>query len=294
MSFAELNGAYADLRGAVCAYEPNSMREVAIRPPIGNDDEASFLRLVGWAYALMYEARITTTYILRLPLGGAKSKEALHTREIVAELRTWLVHNLGFERDHDLAIRQRASQWCNQCCGSNTPTSKAEWASCFDKLCNLLVDSIEHCKAVFSQVSASATDRESFLRGLRSRLERTFEAHQFDAIIVEAAAMFGETVNVKAFREPRIATWKTFMDSVPEDADLLSEITRRIESELLAHVQSRLPLSGKDLIEVLGIEPGPAVKRALEQARLFYEAGTRDRTELLGRLREELANTKDI
>jgi hypothetical protein len=273
MSFAEVNGAYADLRGAVCAYEPNSMREIVIRPPVGDNDEASFLRLVGWAYVLFYEAaRVTLLYILRLPLGGATSREALHTRDVVAELRTWLVHNLGFERDHDLAIRQRASQWCNECCGSNTPTN--------------LLDLIEHCKALFSQVSASAEDREAFLLGLRSRLERTFEAHQFDAIITETAAILGETVNAKAFREPRMVSWQTFMSSLPKDADVYSEITRRIESELLAHVQSRLPVSGKDLIEELGIAPGPALRRALEQARLLFEAGTRDRTQLLERLRQ--------
>ena len=289
MTFAAVNSVYADLRGAVCAYESAAMREVVVRPPADIADEASFVRLVGWSYALLYEAgRVTLPYILRLPIGGATSTSSLQTRGLIAELRTWLFHNLGFESDRDMEIRQRANQWCNAVCGATTPSTSEQWEKCFAALCKSLLDLLEHCNQVFSHISASTEDRDAFFLGLRSQLNRTYEPQQFDRIVEESTNIMGESINVRAFRSARIADWRAFMADLPEDADLVAEITRRIESELVAHVQSRLPVTGRDIMDALGMAPGPEVKRALDRARALFESGVRDRSALLEKLAEPI------
>ena len=64
-------------------------------------------------------------------------------------------------------------------------------------------------------------------------------------------------------------------------------ITHMIEGDLLDFVGNLLPIGGEDIMDTLGIDPGPEVGTALERARELYESGIRDREQLLLCLREE-------
>ena len=69
-------------------------------------------------------------------------------------------------------------------------------------------------------------------------------------------------------------------------AQRLLEATRVIEKDLLEYGDRVLPISGRDVIELLGIPPGRAVGAMLRYARDRFEAGVRDRDDLLDALRQ--------
>ena len=57
MTFLELNSAVNDLRKSLTNFvDERALSEITVRPPVGNCDEASFIRLVSWTYALLFEA----------------------------------------------------------------------------------------------------------------------------------------------------------------------------------------------------------------------------------------------
>ena len=107
MIFSQLNADVVDLRSSLRSFVgEHAIREITVRPPADDNSEISFLRLVAWSYALVFEAgRVAIPYLLQLPGGGSESSsDAKTARELLKILRTWSFHNLGFESDRDVAI----------------------------------------------------------------------------------------------------------------------------------------------------------------------------------------------
>jgi hypothetical protein len=290
VTFVELNASFTDLRDGVRAQAGReAFGDLNIRPPAGEADEASFLRLIAWCYSLLFEAgRITVPFLLDLNLreaivtGSQRHKEA---RVMVQYLRTIMFHNLGFDEEHDVNIRKAVSDWFLETCGAVFPNSAAEWNKCFERLCNSVRDLVAHCSLVLSVVASSPEDRETILKDLGQRLNRDWEAHQFDRMIEDAASRLGERINARAFRERRLNDWRRFLAALPEEADAELEMERLIDGEIADHFRSRSPVRTRELMDVLGLDPGPEVKRAMEIAQGIFESGVRDRDELLAKVR---------
>lgn len=138
-----------------------------------------------------------------------------------------------------------------------------------------------------SLVAASAEDRDTVFLDLRRRLNRDWAANTFDRIVDDAAARLGERVNAKAFRERRIGEWRKYLSTIPEDADAEAEMERIIDGEISDYFRSRLPIGTRELMDALGLDPGPGVKRAIEIAKRVFDSGVHDRTELIVRTRSE-------
>ncbi len=279
MNFQKLNSLYIELRDGLRAQvHTASMGDLNVRPPAGDADEASFLRASAWCYLLFFEAgRISIPFLLNL--NGFSSEEFAKIHKItlrnIHALRTLLSHNLGFGDEHDLEIRKFASDWFVGTCGAVFPTNIVQWKSCCNRLFEDSGALIEYSSEVLSNC-ASAPERDIIFEKLRIRVQRDWPASEYDKLVSDAAARIGESINARALREQRLNHWRKFVETLPDDADIVNEVMRIIESDVLDHFRTRLPITGQDLIVALDLAPGPHVRDALEIARREFDKGVRD------------------
>jgi len=295
MTFQALYANVTDLRNSLRVYVgENALPEISVRPPANNDDEASFLRLVGWSYALIFEAgRVTFPFLIRLPGGDSPAwVDPSEARQLVHSLRTWISHNLGLS-DHDVAVSREAMGWLRRICGTDSPATAEEWSTCFGGLCLEVDGIVTYCKSVVNLVLTSPDDGESTISDLTRRLDRYWPPHEFDKIVTDVCYRLGERLDVPKFRAPRLQDWRQYLESVADADDIENQMVRRIERDILDHFNNLLPIDGRDVMEVLGIEPSPEVRMALNYARQLWESGIRDKEELLRCLLHERSRFRE-
>ena len=283
MTFAALNAEVAELRSALRSYAGvDAIPEVTVRPPAGMRDEASFLRLVSWSYALLFEVgRVTVPYLLRLPANGPCAEvNVASSREVVRTLRTWSFHNLGLA-DHDLHVSRNATNWFMKQCGSISPRSCGDWELCFSSLCHLVIGVMVHCKKVVSTILSAPDDGMDIIGDLKQRLNRNWPVHEFDKIVNDVCYRLGEKIDTPKFRAPRITKWRSYLDNLADDVDIYAQVTRFIERDVLDYFNKLLPIHGGDLMDYLSVGPGPHVRMALNVARQLWESGVKERHTLL-------------
>ncbi|MGD9733676.1 MAG: hypothetical protein AB7U45_15985, partial [Desulfamplus sp.] len=149
MNFAALNSAVNDLRNGLCSQVSESaLLSVKSRPPTGNNDEASFLRLTTWCYILIFEAgRVGIRYLLKVPppLGDPdRSASANKICNNVNLLRTWFFHNLDF----DDKKRKEVSNWFLAQCKVISPTDRKHWKACIQALCREGIELVLYCNEI--------------------------------------------------------------------------------------------------------------------------------------------------
>lgn len=291
MSFQQLNSLYIDLRDGLRAQiDPAAMNDVNVRPPASDADEASFFRATAWCYALFYEAgRKSIAFLVNL--NGFAAEDAVKTHKAtlrtVHALRTSLSHNLGFGDEHDLEIRKATSNWFVATCSAIFPASCDQWRACCARLYDDAGALLLHCSSVLSACAASP-ERDLIFSKLVLQIRRDLSVDAYDRLTADAAARIGESINARVLREQRLNRWRKFVDALPDDADVAAEVERLIETDVLEHFRARLPISGRDLIVALGLEPGPRVRIALELARREFERGVRVRSQLIEAVRGQM------
>ena len=287
MTFASLNAAVVDLRNSLCSFVgEKAIGEITVRPPAADDDEASFLRLVTWSYALLFEAgRITIPYLLQLPADtSGKSSDPAAARKLVRDLRTWGFHNLGFQSSRDAALSRRVQLWFVEKCDTYPPDQIEAWRKCFRDLCLEVQTIIVHCQDAMINVLTAPDDGEAATSDLQRRINRSWAAYEFHGLVNEAAIRLGITIDAKKFCDPNLSKWRKYLECVPEQDSLVEHMIRMIERDLLDHVADVLPIDGRDVMSALGLEPGPDVNLALRRARELFHSGVHDRKLLLENL----------
>ena len=296
MTFSSLNATVMDLRNVLRTFVgAGALAEINLRPPVDEENEASFLRLVAWSYVLIFEVgRITIPYLAKLPSrsidAGTKTDG---TSSLVRELRTWSFHNLGLTEERDLALSRRVHLWFQQTCGASPPESGEEWAACCQELCGDMVELVGQCKGAVDVALAAEDGGSPAFANLRRRIDRVWPAHRFDEMIADIGTRLGIHVDSREFREPRLSRWRAYVDVIPEGDGVDGHIARLIEWELLDHNAVVLPIDGRDVMEVLGIEPGPEVAEALRRARELWEREGGDRGSLLSGLVVEMKGSEN-
>ena len=289
MRFDEVNAEFVGLRNSLQAFVgEGALREITVLPPTG-DDEASFLRLTAWSYALIFEAgRIAIPYLLKLPASPSVSgTDADAARQLINDLRTLSFHNLGLQSERGVGLYRRTSLWFLENCGANPPSDSICWRACFERLCDAVGAVIAHCRSALEATLSDAESGAETIDDLQRRLDRDWPAHRFDQIVGDAALRIGQRLDARKFRERRLSAWRDFLEAIPEGDDPESQITRLIERDVLDHFESALPIDGRDLMDTLGLAPGPEVGEALRRARQLHRSGITDRAELLERLAAE-------
>ena len=280
MSFSTLSVAVADLRNSLGSFvSPDALTEVNLRPPVDGDGEISFLRLVAWSYVLIFEAgRISIPFLLRASSTYEMERPSI---EVVHAMRTWSFHNLGFTSDRDLEISRLVHRWFLEVCGEPLPDTQAQWNTCFDHLCAIVHKIVRQCQNAVTGILLSPDDGDLVISDMRHRLERVWAANRFDELVGEIAIGLGIRIDVVKFRTPRLATWRKFLQSIPDDDDPMDAMARLIERDLLEYEESILPISGRDVMSLLDIGPGTMVGKMLRYGRDLFNAGIRERGLLL-------------
>lgn len=288
MTFAGLNAAFVDLRNSVRSFVgDNALQEITIRPPASDGDELSFVRLVAWCYAFVFESgRVTVPYLLRLSQslpGNAFDNDRVTS--LVHDLRTWNFHNLGYHSERDAEISRRVQRWFRQTCQSYPPHEAGEWRHCFLELTGEVRSVILCCQRATTMILADPQDGKVATNDLRRRIDRAWPTHEFHKLVGDVAFRLGARVDIKKFTARRLHRWREVLECVPDSDDPDDHVIRMIERDLSEYLAEVLPIDGRDVMETLGLDPGPEVGAALSRARTAFAAGVRDPTELLEHLR---------
>ncbi len=267
--------------------------EVNVLLPDSGSPEARFIRAASWLYCLYFEAgRVSITFLSRL--GEAYDlirREASDQHvEAVRCLRTELHHNLGFA-DSDLATRMAAEGWRRKACGTVLPRTTQQWEDCYtrivDDACSFLGKVEEVVRRIESDGEGARQHVDDWLR----RLERHWSAAAFDPLIDDTKYRFArESVNTVTFRKRHVDKWRQHLDLLEDGLDFEFEATRLIEKTFLDDDGVVLPITGKDLVEEIGVKPGPVIGALLEEARRYYEVYRCRRCELINHLRAYNSN----
>lgn len=290
MSFGSLNASYVELRDALRAnVAVTALDDLNIRPPGDHSDEASFLRLTSWCFSLLFEVgRFSIPFLLDLNIGSDDSKEYKAVRQNVQRLRTFMNHNLGFDEGHDMEVRREVSDWFLQTCSSAFPSSHAHWEKCFDRLALDVCNVVRHCSKKLSAVLSSQEDKQMIIDDLRRRLQRALQPHEFDKIVQDSAARLGQQINARSFRNSRLAGWQSYLTAMPDHLDPRLELERVIDGQVADHFRSQLPFRTQEIMQALGLDPGPDVSKAIEIGRRLFNDGVTEKEQLITIMRAEM------
>ena len=95
-----------------------------------------------------------------------------------------------------------------------------------------------------------------------------------------------EALSTVGFRQRHLDRWRKQLDLLDEGFDFGYEATRLVEKTLLDEDSVVLPITGRDIIESLGVKPGPRVGYLLEQASKRFDSVPGNKEELLSFLRK--------
>jgi hypothetical protein len=253
------------------------------------EPEPGFIRATSWLYCLYYEAGHVSIVFLR-QLGEAYKlidREAvLQHIEAVRCLRTELHHNLGFE-DSDQQARTAAEQWKRKACGTAVPTTKQHWGQCYKKLVEEADSFLRSMEDLVRRLESDGDASSDNLREWARRMSRDWPGASFDPLIEDAARRLGrDALKTVAFRNRHIDRWRKQLELLEEGFDFEREATLLIEKALLDEGTCVLPVSGRDVIDALGLKPGPVVGLLLQEARRFFQSKPCSAPEILAHLRE--------
>ena len=251
--------------------------------------ETAFIRATSWLYCLYFEAgRVTITFLRRLGEAYALVNRELsdwHV-ETVRCLRTELHHNLGFA-DSDQNARSAAESWRRSACGTALPKTDQQWRSCYDRLVSNAYEFLAGLDEVVRRVEADGPNAQQYIDEWKRRLNRDWPATAFDAVIDDAKYRLArEAMNTVAFRNRHVDQWRKQLDLLDDGFDFDLEATRLVENALLNDDTVVLPITGRDIIESIGIKPGPEVGVLLAEARRHFEVTRCTKNDLLDHLRD--------
>jgi hypothetical protein len=252
MSFATIENQFLQLRGRMTvALGRDYIGEITVTKPDGENSELSFLRLVIWCYVLQNEnGRVVLRFVDKIPSVSGKA-----ILKQVGALRTWLAHNLSFDKVRDLKTLQAAEAWLIKACGTGSPRTLEEWGACSrclqGEISGALDEVIKAC-----DFFATQEDGARLVGQLKHQAERNWDAYKFDIVAESACNNFGyKGLDIQKFREKNLAEWRKVVDMALDEnmADLLK---LRIEADLITLMNFALPVPSDDIKSALeGVRP---------------------------------------
>jgi hypothetical protein len=273
---------------------PAILERTSHRIPELNHAELGFIRVTSWLYVLYFEAgklglsflqEQFETYAIDPKLEGRKHID------LVQHLRTFLQHNLDFNTQHDQTIIAQCHEWFRGCSGTAIPTEDQQWRKCLERL---LEDAVKFFSMAINCLRSMETDElvEQIRDSWTVRITRYHPPYQFDSLIsVVISDMGRELLDVVAFRNRHFDVWTNKLRALTENYSFEIEGRKLIEDALLKDSLTLLPITGTDIITLLGIPPGPEVGRALGLARALYDEKPCNRSTLLERIKAAMAQT---
>ncbi|VWD24643.1 hypothetical protein BCO18175_05722 [Burkholderia contaminans] len=246
-SISLLANNYVRLRQRLSQHLDSTIPEVNVPLPLGISDELSFYRLVIWGFIVVQEsAKIHIKFLRELP----PALDANPVLPELATLRTWIGHNLDFNKARDAAKMRSAQQWFRQHCGVGTPTNEQHWEACCSAIARHLTQVLDEAIAACDLLDTE-TDGKRLVSLLNERISRTWEAYRFDSYVSSAAERLGyRGIDVVELRKKRLDAWRKVL-SVSEPASWDRLINQCIEKDLLDLMFSALPVTSLEVMDKL-------------------------------------------
>jgi hypothetical protein len=289
--FSELDGIIqAAAKGRMPGFVPIALRSPVTEPPIH-----AFYTMVSWLYVLVIESGPIHFHFLSeraSALGLDASGELPRFCSDVQVFRTVLQHNLDLSDADDLAKLVRFEGWMASILDTSVsprerfwPEDEAQW--------RVLARALRERSRRFGETIVSTVKRilkdefaEDVLREWIFRQTRSLAAHEFDAIAAQAASDLGlKHIDLMRLRKVHLDEWNRRIRLLSEGADKNREARQLVEQTMLVEADNYLPITGGDVIEMMGIAPGPEVGKVLRKAREFYRKTPCSREDLLKHLR---------
>jgi hypothetical protein len=280
----EVDQLYGSLNGGDRFFEP-----VFAGLPTFVPAELGFIRAVSYIYSLYREAgrpnvEIAMSYF---PVYDINDGSPLDNHfDVVDRLRTYMQHNLSPFQKREAGIRKSCEDWFKASCNTRIPSEESHWQNATSQI---LKDSAEFLRRVVGCLRRIENDESSDLivERWKQAKKRKHQPKDFDEIIHLAAVDMGrENLNVIKFRRRYYPKWMKDLESLSFDYDFAFEARRLVEAALLFESQPLLPITGSDVINALGIEPGLDTELLLRKAATIVDGLACSSEELLIRLRE--------
>jgi len=249
------------------------------------------MRATSWLYCLYFETgRVTLTFLRQVGAAYSLVDRAAADKhvETVRCLRTELHHNLGFA-DSDLAARTAAESWRRRACGTALPQKPEQWRACYDRIVDDACAFLESLDTVVRRIESDGDGALQHIDEWRRRLNRNWTGAAYDPLIEDVKYRLGRgALSTVAFRNKHVDKWRKRLDLLEDGFDFQFEATRLIEKTLLDEDGVVLPITGRDLIEGLGVKPGPTVGNLLMKAQRYFEVQRCTKEELLAYLQKAI------
>ena len=224
-------------------------------------------------------------------LGLDASGELPRFSSDVQVFRTVLQHNLNLSDADDLAKLVRFEGWMASILDASLSPGERFWPERESQWLNLARALRERSRR-FGETNVSTVKRilkdefaEDVLREWIFRQSRSLAAHEFDTIAAQAASDLGlKHIDVTRLRKIHLDEWNRRIRLLSEGADKNREARQLVEQTMLVEAENYLPITGGDIIEMIGIPPGPEVGKVLRKARELYRKAPCSREDLLKQL----------
>jgi len=289
--FSDLDGLISSAaRGRMSGFVPITLRSPTGEPPIH-----AFYTMVSWLYVLVIESGAIHFHFLSeraTALGTDANGELQRFSSDVQAFRTVLQHNLDIHDADDLAKLVRCESWMASVLQKTIPPGGRFWPELESEWRNLAT-ALRGRARWFGEANLATVKRilkdefvEDVLREWIYRQTRSLAAHEFDTIATQAANDLGlKHIDVVRLRKIHLNEWNRRIRLLSEGTDKKREARQLVEQSLLVEMENYLPITGADVIEVIGVPPGPEVSRILRSAQEIYRKSACGRDELLKQLR---------
>ncbi|MFE9501969.1 hypothetical protein ACFYO6_05565 [Streptomyces anthocyanicus] len=285
VEFVRLRERIDDLSRALLASATPVFGTVSLPTPnVDASPELAFIRTASWLYSHYKEAgRVSVKFLMDRPAVQNLPEIRAHER-LVHALRTWSQHTINpAPGNHDRGILKTCSDWFEEACAALLPSSDEDWRQALNVL---LRESCAFVSQLTKQVEDIRADdaRAQICQQWEDRIARDWPAYRFHEIVSTVANDMGRnTVDpVALFRRSENEIRKVLR--ITNESDLEFAARQCIERVLLTEVSKLLPITGRDIIDTLGVEPGQKVGELLQEARKIYEEDQCTRDQLLDRL----------
>lgn len=227
--------------------------------------ELGFLRLVSWCYCLLRESgRDATVYLSKGRPDQDWSSQLVEFQQRIEALRTFFQHHLD-DSPRSREIRAQAGAYLSM---NSNPQAEINW---LDRL-TTLSDDVEDVMARLAAGVRHLREGESseIVPALwEATKARTVAPQDIDEMILEVARSFGlYDVNPRKLRDRHIESWRRKLEVVPIREDAREYLRRLIEAEFVNLMSKPTPpVNGNDVMDHLGLAPGPQVAQAIKLAR---------------------------
>jgi hypothetical protein len=260
---------------------------------VGTDSELGFIRCVSWLYGLYQEVgRIGVSFIVRQIEGagsGVGTRPKKHIRQVNV-LRTYLQHNIDLTSERSREMEQQCGAWFASACGSSLPSSRIDWTKCQRAILEEALNVLSELKEWLRNLDGDER-KSDVIQGWKNELDRSHPPYQFDQLAEKVKNDLGQPyLDHVALRKRHYSKWTSILAyrQLPYDFEL--EARPLIEKSVLEDSGGALPVTGKDVIEQLGVPPGPVIKQILLRAARMYENQPRDRERMLA----DMLNDEEI